>query len=252
MELTGRDDALGAEEPALRGLWAGILVYRWIALVWMVTLAATSSSFRSAIGAWALIGGTVAWNVWWSLARGWTNPVARWVDLTISLALITLSGVVQERGGVVGDHPFFATAYPVSSAMTFGAADGPAAGLASALALSIGLALSRPLNGVSLFDCPPARSPASATASSTTSRQGPRSDSSRGRCADPPPDPSRGGDGCLRASARTLSGVSRTPDPDTILSARARDGKEPRANRGARIGGRPARDDAGGNGRCER
>lgn len=151
MERTGRDDALRAEEPALRGLWAGILVYRWIALVWMVTLAATSSSFRSAIGAWALIGGTVAWNVWWSLARGWTNPVARWVDLTISLALITLSGVVQERGGVVGDHPFFATAYPVSSAMTFGAADGPAAGLASALALSIGLALSRPLNGVSLF-----------------------------------------------------------------------------------------------------
>jgi signal transduction histidine kinase len=151
MVRAGRDDALGAEEPALRGLWAGILVYRWIALVWMVTLAATSSSFRSPVVAWLLIVGTIAWNVWWSLARAWTSPIARWIDLAISLVLISVSGVVQERGAVVGDHPFFATAYPVSSAMTFGAADGPAAGLGAALALSLGLVLSRPLNGVSVF-----------------------------------------------------------------------------------------------------
>jgi signal transduction histidine kinase len=147
---TGREDELGAEEPALRGLWAGILVYRWIALAWMVTLAATSGSFRSATMAWLILGATVAWNVWWTLARGWLSPTARWVDLGISMALLLLSGIVQEEGGVVTESPFFATAYPVTAAMTFGTAEGPVAGLGAALILSIGLVLSRPLNGVAL------------------------------------------------------------------------------------------------------
>ena len=42
-----------------------------------------------------------------------------------------LSGVVQERSEVVGDHPFFATAYPASSAMTSGRPVGVAAGSVS-------------------------------------------------------------------------------------------------------------------------
>jgi signal transduction histidine kinase len=147
----GPKQGLGAEEPALRGLWIGILVYRWIGLAWMSTLAATSGSFRSAMLVWLILGITIAWNVWWTLARGWTVPIARWMDLGISFAVLLLSGVVQEQGEVIsGDHPFFATAYPVTAAMTFGAAEGPVAGLGAALALSFGLVLSRPLNGVAL------------------------------------------------------------------------------------------------------
>jgi signal transduction histidine kinase len=146
----GPTQGLGAEEPALRGLWFGILVYRWIALAWMSTLAATSGSFRSGTLVWLLLGLTIAWNVWWTLARAWVLPVARWVDLGISFALLLLSGVVQEPGEVVSGRPFFATAYPVTAAMTIGAAEGPVAGLGAALLLSIGLVVSRPLNGVAL------------------------------------------------------------------------------------------------------
>jgi signal transduction histidine kinase len=146
------DDGLGAQEPELGGLWAGILVYRWIALAWMVILAASAGSFRSTAVVWLLLGVTIAWNVWWTVTRGWFSPVARWIDLGVSLALLVLSGLVQEEGGVVSPQPFFATAYPVTAAMSFGAADGPLAGLGAALVLSFGLVLSRPVNGVSLAD----------------------------------------------------------------------------------------------------
>jgi signal transduction histidine kinase len=146
------DDGLGAREPELGGLWAGILVYRWIALAWMVIFAASAGSFRSTAVVWLLLGATIAWNVWWTVIRGWFSPVARWIDLGISLALLVLSGLVQEEGSVVGEQPFFATAYPVTAAMTFGATDGPIAGLGAALVLSLGLILSRPVNGVPLAD----------------------------------------------------------------------------------------------------
>jgi signal transduction histidine kinase len=146
------DDGLGAREPELGGLWAGILVYRWIALGWMVILAASSGSFRSTVAVWVLLGATIAWNVWWTVSRAWFSPEARWVDLGISLALLVLSGLVQEAGSVVGEQPFFATAYPVVAAMSFGAAEGPLAGLGAALVLSLGLVASRPVNGVALGD----------------------------------------------------------------------------------------------------
>jgi signal transduction histidine kinase len=146
------DGALGAREPELGGLWAGILVYRWIALGWMVILAASSGSFRSAAAVWLLLGTTITWNVWWTVTRAWFSPPARWVDLGISTALLILSGFVQEQGGVVSEQPFFATAYPVTAAMSFGAAEGPVAGLGAALVLSLGLVMSRPVNGVAIGD----------------------------------------------------------------------------------------------------
>ncbi len=134
--------------PGSRGLWLGILVYRWIALAWMTAQAATLVRFRSTTLAWAVLVAVIVWNVWWTLTRAWLNAAARWLDLAISAALLLVSGLVQVEGDVVSDHPFFATAYPVTSAMTVGAGSGPAGGLLSAGALSIALALSRPLNGV--------------------------------------------------------------------------------------------------------
>ncbi len=138
--------------PGRTGLWIGILAYRWMALAWMSLLAATTGTFRSGLLAGILIAAAIAWNVWWTVARGWLRPAARWADLGVSVALLLLSGVVQVRGGVLGDHPFFATAYPVASAMTVGAAEGLAGGVVSGLMLSIALVLSRPLNGTPLGD----------------------------------------------------------------------------------------------------
>ncbi len=138
--------------PGRTGLWIGILAYRWMALAWMTLLAATTGTFRSGLLAGILIAATIAWNVWWTLTRSWLRPAARWADLGLSVALLLLSGLVQVRGGVLGDHPFFATAYPVSSAMTVGAAEGLAGGIVSGLMLSLALVLSRPLNGSPLGD----------------------------------------------------------------------------------------------------
>ena len=138
--------------PGFAGLWVGLLAYRWIALGWMIVLAVTSGGFRSTSAAVGLIAVVLLWNVWWTLRRGWLHPAARWIDLGLSTALVLLSGVVQERGQVVGDHPFFATAYPVASAMTIGAADGLVGGIVSGLVLSMALVLSRPLNGAPLGD----------------------------------------------------------------------------------------------------
>jgi signal transduction histidine kinase len=145
--MGGGRDPTGQE---FQGLWIGLLAYRWIALAWMATLAATAGTFRSPALAWALILGTIAWNVWWSLSRAWRVPVARWLDLALSIALLLVSGIVQSEGAIVGDHPFFATAYPITAAMTIGAADGFIRGLVAGAALSVALALSRTLNGVPL------------------------------------------------------------------------------------------------------
>jgi len=98
--------------------------------------------------AWAALGFTAAWNVWLTLTRGWERPLVRWVDLAISFGLLVASGVVVTEGGVVrGGVPFFATAYPATSALTVGAGGGVRAGLTGAAVLSIGLALSRQVNG---------------------------------------------------------------------------------------------------------
>ena len=47
-----------AAEPGRRGLWVGILAYRWVAFAWMATLAFLGSEFRRPELAWAAIGAT--------------------------------------------------------------------------------------------------------------------------------------------------------------------------------------------------
>ncbi len=135
--------------PGSRGLWLGILVYRWISLAWMTTQAVTLVRFRWTALAWVVLVTVIVWNIWWTLARAWLNATARWIDLAISASLLLFSGLVQVEKDVISDHPFFATAYPATSAMTIGAASGPIGGLVSAGVLSAALAMSRPLNGVS-------------------------------------------------------------------------------------------------------
>ncbi len=95
--MSARDQVPDQVDPGLAGLWIGILAYRWIALTWMTVLAATAGPYRSPILAGVLIVATIGWNVWWTIARGWLNPFARWIDLGLSVAIVLLSGVVQER-----------------------------------------------------------------------------------------------------------------------------------------------------------
>ena len=136
-------------EPGRKGLWLGILAYRWVSFSWMTILAFVSrDDLVRAELAWAALGATAVWNVWLTLTRGWERPLVRWVDLAISFGLLVVSGVVVTEGGVeLGRVPFFATAYPATSALTLGAGAGVGAGLLGAAVLSIGLSLSRQVNG---------------------------------------------------------------------------------------------------------
>lgn len=142
-------DATTIEAPGHKGLWLGILAYRWAAYAWMVLLAFLSrEELRRPLLAWTAILVAGAWSAWLTATRSWERPAVRWVDLSLSTGLILVSGLAMRERGVVGGLPFFATSYTVSAAMTVGAASGVAAGLWSGVVLGGALILSRPLNGI--------------------------------------------------------------------------------------------------------
>ena len=144
-------DGIGGD-PERRGLFVGILAYRWTTLLWMIVLAVLiRHELAHPATAAVALGFTVAWNVWFMLARGWERPGARWVDLGIAGALLPLSGYVMEPGTVGGAAPFFATSYPASAALTIGAATTAPIGLAAGGVLSLALVASRAVNGVDLL-----------------------------------------------------------------------------------------------------
>jgi hypothetical protein len=93
---------------------------------------------------------TVAWTAWLSLRRdeqdrGWVL----WLDLALSCYLVLVSAFVVPRLAVLSaDRLFFATAYPVSTPLMWGAFRHVRGGLFAAFVLSAALALTRPLNGI--------------------------------------------------------------------------------------------------------
>ena len=147
------DGATREAEPGMRGMWLGILAYRWAAFVWMASLAVvTRKDLHEPKVALASLVVVFLWCMWFSVFRAWTRPVARWVDLAISFALLPISGWVMASGSTAGSAPFFATSYPAAAALAVGAGSGISGGLFAGAALTIGLALSRPVNGLALAD----------------------------------------------------------------------------------------------------
>ena len=138
-------------EAFRRTLSRGVLVFRWMWLGWMILLAVTASEeFRYQTIAWASVGAAAAWTVWLSVTgREWTKTTL-WFDILLCGWLICASGLVVEEGGVISGRPFFATGYPLSAALFWGAALGPWGGLGAGVALGLAQAASRPLNGVPL------------------------------------------------------------------------------------------------------
>ena len=148
-----RPDAAPELEPEMRGLWVGVLVYRWASYAWMTVLAITTrDDLRRPVPALAAAAVVGVWNVWFTVTRAWGRRSARFVDLGISVFLLPFSGWVMAEGTASGGAPFFATSYPAASALTMGIGEGLAGGLAGGIALSIALALSRPANGTPLSD----------------------------------------------------------------------------------------------------
>ncbi|HJS27475.1 MAG TPA: ATP-binding protein [Actinomycetota bacterium] len=139
-------------EPSMRGLWLGVLVFRWASFAFMSIAAVVRlNEFAEPEVAVAALVVTGTWNVWFSLTAGWRRRIDLVVDLAIAVALLPVSGIVMADGKVT-EQLFFATQYPASVALTMGAATGVVGGLLAGLALSVGLVWSRVTNGYALGD----------------------------------------------------------------------------------------------------
>ena len=135
----------------------GVLVFRWVALAWMVTIAvidAGADEFRREALAWASIGVAGAWTVWLTVpARRW-GRVTLAVDLGVCTWLVVVSGLVVFEGEVVGGRAFFASGYPFAAALSWGVHDGTKGGLAAGGVLGLALIIARPLNGMPVGELP--------------------------------------------------------------------------------------------------
>lgn len=138
-------------ERSRRTLARGILVFRWVWLAWMTALAVAAADEFTIPGlAWASIGAAAAWTAWLTTTRHrWTNA-ALWFDLAICFWLVLASGLVVSDGSVIEGRPFFATGYPLSAALFWGASRGVSGGLFAGVVLGLAHVATRPLNGVAI------------------------------------------------------------------------------------------------------
>ena len=146
-EATERPDP----ERYRRTLAGGILVFRWVWLLWMSGLAVTSADdFIRPLVAWGSIGLAAGWTAWLTATRHRPVAAALWIDLAVCSWLVLASGLVLEDDAVISGRPFFATGYALSAPLLWGAARGVRWGFAAGLVLGTAHVLTRPLNGVPL------------------------------------------------------------------------------------------------------
>jgi signal transduction histidine kinase len=138
--------SLPEAEPGRRGLWLGILVYRWASFLLTVVLAAVVDVSRPG-PTWLVLVVLGVWIAVVSWRRAWNRSPVRWADLVLSSGFLVLAPFLHGPQ-TLGEQPFLAAAYPLSTVLTWAAAAGIAPGLAVAGALAAPLALSRPLNGL--------------------------------------------------------------------------------------------------------
>lgn len=137
----------------VRSLLTGILLFRWVWLIWMCVLAWVGrDGFTRPLLAGVSVALAIAWTIWLTARRGeWSRKVLI-ADLAVCGWLILASGLVVAEGEVVSGRPFFATGYPLSAALVWGASTGVRQGSLAGLVLGIAHLFSRPLNGVDLGD----------------------------------------------------------------------------------------------------
>lgn len=139
-----------------RSLVTGALLFRWVWMLWMAGLAAMSSGeLVHDWLAWTSLALAGAWTLWLTLSRRTWNRAVMVIDLVICAGLILISGIVVEEAAIVSGRPFFATGYPLSAPLLWGAVWGPLAGGVTALILALAHLLSRPINGVALSELDP-------------------------------------------------------------------------------------------------
>ncbi|MDQ3645582.1 MAG: hypothetical protein M3345_01450 [Actinomycetota bacterium] len=138
-------------ERFARPLERGVLVFRWVWLVWLTAVAGFGSeAFSRPWLAWTSIAVAGAWTTWLTVgAHRWDERVLG-MDLGICAWMIVASAIVVPDGALLSSRPFFAAGYPMSAALLWGVARGPWAGAIAAVVLGVAQLASRPLNGVAL------------------------------------------------------------------------------------------------------
>ncbi len=138
-------------EDGARSLVTGALVFRWVWLVWMIVLAIASRNelIRADL---VLISLSIAavWTLVLTAKRRTLDGRFLVVDVAVCLFLVLASAFVVDEGEIVSGRPFFATGYPLSAALLWGALRGPVVGGAVAALLAAAHLSTRPLNGVPL------------------------------------------------------------------------------------------------------
>jgi signal transduction histidine kinase len=147
--MSRRPAAPSEAERGRSALSSAILAFRWVTLAWL-SLVALGSDLERPLAAAAAIVVTVAWTVWLTVARPGRSRAVLAIDLALAVALNLLSGWVVPTGQVVGDHPFFASAYPVAADAYWGATLGFRGGLAAGTVVGLSLAGSRLVNGTGI------------------------------------------------------------------------------------------------------
>lgn len=134
----------------------GALVFRWVWLIWMVVLAVASRDGleRPGVALFTLVGAAL-WTIFLSARRQELSMPLLVVDVLVCLAVILASAFIVKDGGVVSGRPFFASGYPLSAPLLWGAVRGPATGAVTAGILAVGHLVTRPLNGVPLDELAP-------------------------------------------------------------------------------------------------
>lgn len=133
-----------------RNLAVGVTVFRVASLAWMIVFNVISRDWRHVWLAYLSFAGAAAWTAWLSFRRDEQDRSwVLWADLALSTYLVLVSAFVMPPHSVIhATRLFFATAYPLSTAIMWGMFRNVRGGLFAAFVLSVALALTRPLNDV--------------------------------------------------------------------------------------------------------
>jgi signal transduction histidine kinase len=135
-------------EQARRLPAKGLLVFRWLTIVWIIVLAATGSAgqYRPLV-TWGAIGVLVVWTAWVSRRQS-LNDVELVIDLTLGVGVILVAGIAARPGGI-DSGPSLAAYYPLCAVTAWGLARGPGGGILAGAVLTVALAAARLLNATS-------------------------------------------------------------------------------------------------------
>ena len=134
-------------EPGRRGLWLGVVAYRFAAFAWTVALVPLVGVEHPVLTAAVLVA-LGAWIVAVTLRRAWADRGVLVIDLAVSATLLLVAPLLMHGGDLGRGKTYFAGAYGIATIVSWGAAMGVRGGLTAAATLFVPFAAARPLNGL--------------------------------------------------------------------------------------------------------